>query len=467
MYTQSDPGKLDPFYSTDVVSGRILSMICNGLLAIDEKGNLVGDLAESYRFDGRTLYVRLRLGIAFHNGRECNADDVIFSLNRIRLGENPTSPRKWIFSSVKDIQKEEKYTLRITLEKPHATFPYLLAMPACFIVARESDFVSGKIISTGPFMLSEWKQDERIILRRHDGYFKGTPKIEGIEYRIIPEDLMARFEFTSGRLDYFELPLLGKSFQYKSALFVLDMPEPSVHYIALNTQKQPFSEKRFRRALNHAIDKQAIVNALFDSRFTVAAGPVPAGVGGYDSNTLPALEYNPVKAKAIITELHLTEKRCTLLVKADYQFELVGRMVQRFLAEAGIRIEVQTLEWTALKSRVVRGDYDMAYFTWYGDYPEPENFLVPLFHSKNAGLGGNRAFYSNPKVDALFDEAIRTVDKEKRFDIYRRAEGIIRNEAPWIFLWTSVKRVALSGRVRGFVAYPSYTSFKGERLYFE
>ncbi len=467
IYTQSDPGKLDPFYSTDVVSGRILTMICNALFAIDERGLLVGDLAEWYHFDGRTLRVRLCRGVLFHNGRECTADDVIFSLNRVRVSANPTSPRKWIFSSVSSIEKADRYSLIIRLSRTHATFPFLLTTPAGFIVAPESDFISARLIGTGPFKLTEWKQDEKIVLLRHDVYFKGKPNIEGVEYRIIPEDLMARFEFSSGNLDYFELPLLGKAFQGDNKYDVVDMPEPSVHYIALNNTRFPFSEKRFRRALNMAIDKNAILHALFDSRFKIACGPVPDGTGGFDAGTQPVLEYNPSSAREIIDEMDMKGKRLTLLVKADYQFELAARMIQHFLSKAGLDVRVQTLEWSALKSRVIRGDFDMAYFTWYGDYPEPENYLVPLFHSRNAGVGGNRAFFSSEKVDTLLEESQQMVDKQKRFDIYRRAEGIIREEAPWIFLWTSAKRVALSMRVRGFTAYPAFTAFKGESLYLE
>lgn len=467
MYTQSDPGKLDPFYSTDVVSGRILAMICNGLFAVDERGVLIRDLAEWHDFDGTTLRVRIWPKVYFHNGRECTADDVIFSLNRVRLGENPTSPRKWVFSSVSSIEKADRYSLVIRLARRHATFPFLLTTPAGFITAPESDFTSGSIIGTGPFKLTEWKQDERIVLLRHNEYFKGRPKIRGVEYRIIPEDLMARFEFTSGNLDYFELPLLGKAFQSEISYTFIDMPETGVHYIAMNNRRFPFTEKPFRRALNMAINKQEIIHALFDSRFAIAHGPVPQTLSGYHSKSLPVMEYNPLFAKRIFAEMGIGQKRLTLLVKADYQYELVSRMIQHFLVDAGLSVSVQTLEWSALKSRVLRGDFDMAYFTWYGDYPEPENFLVPLFHSRNAGMGGNRAFFAHEKVDRLLEESMQTVDTQKRFDIYRRTEGIIRDEAPWIFLWTSVKRVALSKRVRGFTAYPAFTAFKGESLYFE
>lgn len=467
MYTQSDPGSLDPFFSTDVVSGRILAMICNGIFTIDAHGNLVGEIAESFNFDGKHLHIQLRRGIFFHNGRECTSDDVIFCLNRIRYGENPTSPRKWIFSSVKHIKKNNAYSLSIFLNKHHATFPFLLTLPSCFIVAPESNFAKNTVVGTGPFKLSEWKQDERIVLLRNSRYFKGCPSIEGIEYRIIPDDLTARFEFTSGNLDYFEVPLFLKKLQVGKKYNCIDIPDPIVHYVALNNRRFPFSNARFRRALNMAIDKKAIVKALFDSRFELIYGPIPQGIGGYNSNSNDILEYNPTLAQQIFKEFNTSKKRFTLLVKADYQFEVIARAIQYFLEKSGFQITVRTLEWSALKSKVLRGDFDMAYFTWYGDYPEPENYLFPLFHSRNAGIGGNRSFYARKEVDLLLEKAQQNVDAQKRFDIYRQVEGIILEDAPWIFLWTSKKRIALSERVKGFVPPPSYSAFRGEALYFE
>nr|HPJ40653.1 hypothetical protein [Spirochaetota bacterium] len=128
------------------------------------------------------------------------------------------------------------------------------------------------------------------------------------------------------------------------------------------------------------------------------------------------------------------------------------------------RVEIVPLEWSALKSRTFRGDFDMAYFTWIADYPEPENFFYPLFYSRNAGAGGNRSFYRSADVDRLIETARRATNRQKRFDIYRRIEGIILNEAPWIFLWYADKRIALGSRVKDYTPYPIFSGFKGNHI---
>ncbi len=463
-YTQSDPGILDPFYSTDVISGRILTMICNGLFAVDHEGKLACDLAESYSFDGTRLSVTLRSGVRFHDGEELTADDVLFSFRRVRDSSNPTSPRRWMFASVADMEKKGRYRITLKLKTPHAVFPYLLTMPGSFILSRNSDFSRRRIIGTGPFRLAEWKQDESILLLRHDAYFRGKPGVEGIEYRIIPEDLTARFEFASGKLDYFEMPFLSSIDPEPGKGRTVDIPELSVHYIALNCSRAPFNDRRFRRALNRAVDGRTIMRSLFPGRFVLSTGPVPPGTGGYAPVSDSVTPFDPAGSRKDIEKLGLHGYRITLLVKADNQAVLTARLVQHFLSSAGLDVAVLPLEWSAMKSRTLRGDFDMAYFTWHADYPEPENFLGPLFHSANIGPGGNRSFFSDHRVDALLDMARRTIDREKRFDIYRRAEGIIRSEAPWIFLWFGGKRVSLSERVHGFEPYRVFTAFKGDGI---
>ena len=460
---QSDPGKLDPFYSADVISGRVLTMLCNGIFAVGGDGSLVPDLAERYSFNGRKLSVRLKSGVLFHDGRELTADDAVFSLERVRTSHNPTSPRKWMFSTVKSVRKTGRYDLVIDLARTHATFPYLLTMPGSYIVSPGSDFERGRVIGTGPFYLAEWRQDERLLLLRNERYFGAKARVAGVEFRIIPEDLTARFEFVNGTLDYFETPYLARLDFDEKAARVCDLPELSVQYVAINNARAPFDKKEFRLALNLAIDRRAVMKALFSGRFTVSGGPVPPGTGGYR----PAqreFPYDPERARGLISSLGLGGFRVTLLVKADHQVALVAQMLQHFLEQAGLRVTVLPLEWSAMKSRTLRGDFDLAYFTWHADYPEPENFLYPLFHSASAGAGGNRSFFSDARVNALLDAARAEVDREKRFDIYRKAERIICDEAPWVFLWFGDKRIALSGRVGGFRPYPVFTVFKANEI---
>ncbi|MDY6934546.1 MAG: ABC transporter substrate-binding protein [Spirochaetota bacterium] len=467
-YIQSDPGKLDPFYSTDVVSGRILTKICNGLFKIDNNGIIKRDLIDSFTFNGKILKAKLKRNVHFHNGLALNSDDVIFSYERIKNSKNPTSPRRWIFNNIKTIAKRGEHEFSIKLKRPSSTFLSLLTMPNCYIISKNEFLKHRNIIGSGPFILKTWGQDEKIVLEANQNYFGRRSKIKGIVFKIIPEDLTARFEFLNGALDYFELPYLANIDYVKNAHFnknarIIEIPELSVHYIALNTSRYPFNKKVFRKALNMAIDRDMIMKSLLKNRFQRASGPIPPRIGDYVTTT-DSIPYNPSKARKIIKQFTLNNKRFTLFTKSDHQVSLISQMVQYYLKKMDLNIGIQEMDWSALKAATIKGSYDLAYFTWHADYPEPENFLYPLFFSKNSGTGGNRSFYFNEEVDRLLIMAQRTIDNSKRFKIYNKIERIIIDDAPWIFLWYGDKRIAITKRITQFVPYPIYCGFKGNEI---
>ncbi|MGL4370138.1 MAG: ABC transporter substrate-binding protein, partial [Spirochaetota bacterium] len=235
-YFQSDPGKLDPFYSTDVVSGKVLAALCNGLLRISPDGKIIPDLCEQYSFDGRRFSGTLKKDLRFSDGTPLSAQDVRFSLLRIRDSEKPTSPRKSNYAVIKEISVTGSRSFDITLTKLNMTFPWLLTQVNSYIISEKAIKERNEIIGSGPFFLKEWRRDDEIVLERNRFYHGKKPAAKGISFRIIPEDLTARFEFQTGTLDYFELPYLSSA-SFDDSRFRTDtVPELCVHYLALNTQ---------------------------------------------------------------------------------------------------------------------------------------------------------------------------------------------------------------------------------------
>lgn len=462
-YIQSDPGILDPFYSTDVVSGKILAAFCDGLLRTAPDGTIAPDLAERWSFDGTTFSCTLRKGLRFSDGSSLTASDVKYSILRIRDSSNPTSPRKSFYTQIREFSASDDGTIAIRLTRPNMSFPWLLTQVNSYVISEKAMTEHGTILGSGPFKISHWLRDDRIELVRNS-FYHGTPaQVDGITFRIIPEDLTARFEFMNGTIDYFELPYLSSAV-FDSTKFKTDLiPELCVHYISINTSRPPFDDVRFRRALNMAVDRQTICTRLFGNRFTPAAGSVPPGTGRYKGTALP-IEYDPERAKAVIQQLGLTGKSFTLNCKAEHQISLAAQMIQQYLEAAGLHIELHEMEWGALKNVTNAGRYDMALFNWFGDYPDAENFLRPLFHSANKGSGGNRSFYENRQFDALVEKAALTVDEQQRNALYARAEQLIVDDAPWIFLWNGGRRLAFSKRVSRFVSYPVYNGMKGNEI---
>ena len=461
-YIQSDPGILDPFSSTDVVSGKILASFCDGLVRISAEGKVVGDLAESWSFDGATFSCVLRRDLRFSDGTPLSASDVVYSLTRIRDSSNPTSPRRSSYTQIASISSSDS-TVTMKLSKPNMTFPYLLTQVNSYIISEKAMRERREVIGSGPFRVKSWIRDDRIVLEKNPHHSGEGAKIAGIIFRIIPEDLTARFEFMNGALDYFELPYLSSSTFDESKFTTKLVPELCVHYVALNTSKAPFDNPEFRRALNLAVDRQTIVETLFSSRFSAASGSVPPGIAGYEY-TLKPYAFDPARAKKTIARLGLSGKKLTFICKAEHQISLAAQMIQRYLVDAGLDVELREMEWGAMKNVTNAGRYDMALFNWYGDYPDAENFLRPLFHSANRGSGGNRSFYSNSAFDALVEKAALTSDAAARNRIYAQAEELVHDDAPWIYLWYGGRRLAFSKRVSSFVPYPVYNGMKGDEI---
>ena len=139
----------------------------------------------------------------------------------------------------------------------------------------------------------------------------------------------------------------------------------------------------------------------------------------------------------------------------------MAEVIQSYVEAVGFKVKIRQLEWSAFKQAVNNGEADMFWLSWWADYPDPENFLFPLFHSSNHGPGGNRVLYTNPEVDALIEAGQRATTEAIRDDYYRRAEGIIVRDAPWVFFWHRTDFTLRQPWVRKFRMYPVYSMDKG------
>jgi peptide/nickel transport system substrate-binding protein/oligopeptide transport system substrate-binding protein len=153
-------------------------------------------------------------------------------------------------------------------------------------------------------------------------------------------------------------------------------------------------------------------------------------------------------------------------ITADQEIIDIAEVIQFYIRDIGINVRIKQLEWSAYKEAINRGEPDMFYLGWWADYPDPENFLFPLFHSSNHGPAGNRTRYTNPVVDSLIEEGQRTSEDKKRELLYKKAEGIIVSEAPWVFLWHRTDFTIRQPWVKNHKTYPIYSMDKGTEIFF-
>jgi peptide/nickel transport system substrate-binding protein/oligopeptide transport system substrate-binding protein len=486
-YLTSEPSNLDPARGVDVNEGIVQAKIFDGLVQYDQTMKLVGNLAESWEItnEGKTYLFRLKTGVAFHDGNLFSAQDVVFSFNRL-LDPETKSPRTWVLEKVVGAQERlagkagnvagisavDDFTVKIDLVEPFAPFLSLLSMPAAFILpsgdaaAMRNPAFFEKPVGTGPFQVKERERDSFVLLTANSNYHLGRPLVDAIELRVITDGMKAEMEFESGNIDMLQLfPTNYDRFQSKPEFRsrIHEVPALNVFYIGFNNQAAPFNDVRIRRALNCLLNRKAIIDAVFSGRGIPARGSIPPGISGF-SEGLKGYEYDPEMGVALLREAGFSAKRplkFELFQRTSQSAFEITRLIQGELKKHGVEVVLRPMEWSALKDAVNKGEAPAFYMSWFGDYPDGENFLYPLFHSGNWGSGGNRARYKNEKVDAMLASALRIQDEKKRAEAYSLVNQIVVEEAPWLYLWHSNESYLLGKNVAAIEFSPLFSVDKG------
>lgn len=468
-------GGLDPAKFTGTYEWEVAIEIYNGLVQFDDRNNIVPDLAEKWvaNPDGTVYTFTLRKGVKFTNGREVTAADVKYSIERL-YDPATKSPNTWIFDSIikgtqamlkgeakelAGIRLPDKYTIQFTLERPLGIFLSLLTMPQAFVVPREeverwgADYVAHPV-GTGPFVLKEWRRQDRIVLDANAQYFAGKPYLSGQEIRIIPEFSTAEAEFKAGRLDGLGIGAAPTYKQWttdsKWKPFIMRNPAMQINYLGFNFTRKPFNDVRVRKAFAYAIPRKQILESVLNGSGIVAHGPIPPGIPGHDG-TITAFPYNPSKSKTLLAEAGFPNGlEAEMLITPTTNNQRLFGILQATLRGVGIELKPLFRERAAYFSQRRAGTFDLANADWEADYLDAENFLFPLFHT-----GNHWSKYSNPKVDELIDRARATIDAQRRIAYYQEAERLIIADMPWVFLWHPVGVSVHQPWVMGLQSHPT------------
>ena len=470
---------MDPALSTDVPTGRVVAYLFDGLTRFTPDAKVVPGLAKSWDVspDGMTYTFHLRTGVKFHDGTPFSAKNVVSTFQRV-LDPATKGGRGWPLYPIKGAEDfasskgktitglvaQDDSTVVVTLKEPFAIFPKLLAMPVTSIVPEKvpADF-GQKPVGTGPWKFVEWRHDDNLRFAKNPDYFDGPPKTDSLMARIIPEMSTAVAEFESGNVDVLNVPdQTSKSWDADPEKKKLLTSAPALRfwYVGVNTTRGPLTDVRVRQALNYAVDVNTMLAQVMAGRGTVAAGVIPPTLGGADANK-KGYPHDVAKAKQLLADAgHPNGIDLELWASTTDQSPRISQTLQANLAEAGIRVKIVQRDASSMREAARKGQTDLALKEWWADYPDAENFLYPLLHSKNKGPGGNVSFYSNPKFDALVDQAHREQDESKRNALYAQANDIAFNDAPMIFLFFYKDLYAVQPWIKGFTV-PAV--FSGQR----
>jgi peptide/nickel transport system substrate-binding protein len=463
MSSIGDASYLNPILAQDSASGDINSFVFNGLIKYDRNlQNFVGVLAESWKVEEGlepVITFRLRRGILWHDGKEFTAHDVKFTYDKI-MDEKTNTVRRSSYELVKKAEVLDPYTFRVTYKQPFS--PGLETWSIGIIpkhLLENGDINTApfnrKPVGTGPFRFVEWVSDEKIVLEANPRYFEGRPHLDRIIYRIIPEPALNEMEILTRGVDYSSLfPFEFKRISQVPFINTYSQPSLGYTYIGYNLKNPLFQDRRVRRALTYAVNRQEIVQYVLYGLGEVATGPFPNQMWYCNPHVRP-IPYDPQKARQLLAEVGWKDTNGDGILEKDgkpFRFKLitnsgnetrrdVGVLAQRQLREIGIDVTFEFYEWSVfLKDFINARHFDACILGW-GLSVDPDAYEI--WHSSQIEKGFNFVSYRNPEVDRLWEQGRREYDIEKRKEIYWQIHKLIAEDQPYTFLYVPLGISAL------------------------
>lgn len=472
----SDPITLDPHLAGDATSAEYIVEIFGGLLTLDQDLNIVPDLAESFEVsaDGLTYTFTLREDAVFHDGRSVTAEDVAYSLNRAASRElsSPTAlaylgdivgMREYFFGladSIPGIQVVDDRTIQLTIDAPKPYFLAKLTYPTAFVVDRQqvesNRNWTRRPNGTGPYKLTEWRLGERLVLEANQSYHLGQPSLREAVYLLSGGSALTRWE--NDELDVAPISVndIDRARDPNSDLgpYYEAFPQFTISYLAFNVNQPPFDDPHVRRALGMSIDRERIANVTFDGMLQKATGILMPGMPGFVDDDL-SLPFDPEAARAELAQsqyadnmpvIQITEVGAGAEASVDMQ-----AFIEQWREHLGVEVQVRQSDFASFLSAQDQQQLQAFSAAWIMDYPDPEDVIDLLHHS---GSQLNATGYSNPEFDALVEQARVEQDPTTRLDLYRQAEVVLLEDAPWVPLYFGVSHVVVKDQVQGWFEPP-------------
>lgn len=487
--TIGEPTILIPMLASDSASHNVSGLIFNGLVKYDTDLSVIGDLAESWDIskDGLVITFHLRKGVQWADGVEFSADDVMFGYKTI-IDEKTPSAYKEDFLQVKKAEVLDKYTFRVTYEKPFApaltTWGSLIILPKHLLEGKDitkTEFARNPI-GLGPYKLSKWVPDQELILESYKDYFEGRPYIDRYIYKRIPDPATMFLMLRTGEIDTMGLTPLQYTKQTETDYFRKNFNKyryPAFQYthMAFNLKHPFFKDKRVRQAIAHAIDKSELVDVVLFGLGSPATGPYVPNTWPYNPE-VKKYEYNLEKARQLLKEAGWEDTDGDGLLDKDgrpFTFTILtntgnklrentATIIQWRLAKIGIKVEIRKLEWSTFVNQFIDKKRFEAVILGWSISLDPDQY--DIWHSsKTREKELNFISFSNPEVDELLEKGRRTFDIEGRKKAYFRIQEILAEEVPYIFLYVPDATPIVSARIKGIKPSPIGISYNLPKWY--
>lgn len=475
--SEGSPEGFNPqYYTTGTTFDAVSVPMFNRLVEFDTgTTNIIPALAESWSAaaDGLSYTFKLRKGVKFHStakftpSRDFNADDVLFSYNRMADPNHPLAKTQpgatyayfedmGMKDIVERVEKVDAMTVKFVLKKAEAPFMANMAMDFASVLSAEygekmkaagtPEALDREPVGTGPFQFVSYQKDAVIRYKAFDAYWGGRPKIDNLVFAITTDASVRYAKLKTGECHVMAFP--------KPADVALMKTDPNINlvqqnglnvgYIAFNVEKKPFDNKQVRQALSMAVNKKAILDSVFQGAGQPAKNPIPPTLWSYNDKVTD-YAYDPAKAKELLakagfpngTEVELWYLPVTRPYNPDGK--RMAELIQADWEKIGVKTKLITFEWGEYRKRSKTGEQHAMMFGWSGDNGDPDNFFVPLLGCSAVKGGGNVARWCDKGFEELVQKAKAVTKQADRAALYAKAQEIAHEEAPWIPIAHSVR----------------------------
>lgn len=444
----ADPSMIDPITYSELISGDILGNVYEGFTAISADGSIVPSLAESWEAheDNLGFTFHLRPGVTTHLGNEFTAHDVKYTFEALLIPENRGGLNARYLSPIVGSQAVidgdttelegvtviDDHTLEVRFDRPDVLFPIY---PFYFMDDAAADMGAEWFLETsagtGPFAFETWDRGQRVTLTANAGYWGEGPHIDGVEFVIVPSPDTAISMYEAGELDlvYAESSAIRRVLQTPELEEdTLTAPAAQIRYLGMNQNLyDPFQDIRVREAMCLAIDRDAMIEGLYEGAAFILAGQVTPGVAGFNPDLEP-IPYDPDRAQELLAEagypggeglppisISSTEPNRNEILYLASQFQQV----------LGMPVEIQVVERGSFIQAMNAGEVPLFPWGWTAGYPDALYFLSQVWYGPSSY---NRARWQNDEFDALIEESMSTADNEARYALYNEAEEILMDD---------------------------------------
>jgi peptide/nickel transport system substrate-binding protein len=471
---ESSPNNLDLRQGTDAQSERVGGLIFDALVKKDAHDNLQPWLATKWEQpDALTLVIHLRDGVWFQDGRPLTAADVVWTIQSLTDPKLPggslMSAKSGSFAAVERVEARDRLTVVMHLKRPDPGLLFNMSDGLFGVVPQGAGRDFGlHPVGTGPWRFVSAVQDKEVILERNPNYWAGVPappaggqSVERLRFSVVPDQITTALEMKKGSGDL------------ESNAITLDMvhalrdapnlrtetgPSSVVVYMNFNVEDPALKDRRVRQAIACAIDRQAIVNALWLGHARLASSLLPPGHWARAEDAqLAQYAHDVARSQALLDAAGFrpakdgVRLRLTLKTSTDETTRLLAAILQQQLRSAGIELRTRSSEFGTFYSDITKGAFQIYVLRWIGSNEDPDIFRYAYGSGSYPPKGGNRGRYTNPKVDALLAEAAGTTDAARRRKDYVAVQELFAEELPGIPLWNPDNEVVHNRRLRGIV----------------